>query len=106
MQPGELNRKIYIQSKTTAYDSYNDPIDVWSDDFYCHAMVTTTGGSEFYAAQRLNAATTALFKIRYTRRVTALNRIRYGERIFEILPPINDVNERHEVLLISAKEVI
>ena len=99
------NRRITIQSKTVTYDSYNEPIEAWTDGPTVWASIVTTGGGEFYAAQKLNASTQALFKIRYGTTVTTLDRIKYGNRIFEILS-VNDANEAHRELHISGKEVI
>ena len=106
MNAGEYNRRITIQSKTVTYDSYNEPIETWTDGPTVWASIVTTGGGEFYAAQRLNASTQALFKIRYGTTVTELDRIKYGDRIFEILRPPNDVDEAHRELHISGKEVV
>ena len=105
MNAGEYNRRITIQSKTVTYDSYNEPIEAWTDGPTVWASIVTTGGGEFYAAQKLNASTQALFKIRYGTTVTVLDRIKYGNRTFEILS-VNDANEAHRELHISGKEVI
>jgi len=105
MNAGEYNRRITIQSKTVTYDSYNEPIETWTDGPTVWASIATTGGGEFYAAQKLNASVQALFKIRYGTPVTVLDRIKYGSRIFEILS-VNDANEAHRELHISGKEVV
>jgi SPP1 family predicted phage head-tail adaptor len=105
MKAGELNRRITIQTKTVTYNTYNEPIEAWADDFNVWASIITTGGGEFYAAQKVIAQTTALFKVRYNTSITPLHRIKYGTKIFEILS-INDVDAKHEELQISAKEVI
>lgn len=99
------NRRIEIQSKSITYDSYNQPIETWTKVSIIWASVVTTGGGEFYAAQKLNATTQAVFKIRYGNGVTVFDRILYNGRIFEILA-VNDVDEAHIELQISAKEVV
>jgi SPP1 family predicted phage head-tail adaptor len=101
---GELNKQIIIQAKTITRNTYNEPIAVWEDLATPWANIITTGGKEYYAAQKLNAETSAVFKIRY-RRISTLNRIKYGNRIFEILS-ISDPEEKHFELLLSCKEVI
>jgi SPP1 family predicted phage head-tail adaptor len=105
MNAGSLNRKIEIQTNTPVPDSFNQPIDNWTTTATAWASIVTTGGGEFYAAQKVNADTQALFKIRYRQGVTTLNRIKYGSRIFEILA-VNDANEAHKELWISAREVV
>jgi SPP1 family predicted phage head-tail adaptor len=106
MNPGNFRTLIMVQKKYLTYNTYNEPIEIWKDSIELWADVITTGGSEFYAAQKLNAATTAVFRTRYVPGIEVIDRIKYGNRIFEILPPVNDVNEKHIELLISAKEVV
>jgi len=67
--------------------------------------IITEGGREFYAAQKMNAEVTAVFQIRYFPGLTVKHRILYGSRVFNILF-INNVGERNEEYLVSAKEVI
>ena len=105
MNPGNFRTRIMVQKKYLTYNSYNEPIETWKDSIELWADVINTGGGEFYAAQKLNAQTTAVFRTRYVSSISSLDRIRYGNRIFEILF-INDVSERHIELLISAKEVV
>ena len=102
---GEMNRRITFQHHTVAYDSYHQPIETWADRMTVWAGVITTGGREYYAAQKLNAETAVVFKIRYTSRVDASMRVKWGDRTFEIIG-INDVDAAHETLLVSAKEVV
>lgn len=106
IRAGKLDQRITFRRKTIAYDSYGEPIETWSDAFTVPAKVTTTGGKEFYAAQKKNAETECLFKIRYTERVNVRMRVKWCGREFEILPPINDVNAKHTELSISGKEVV
>jgi len=104
MQAGKLNRIITIQTKTLTYDADGYPIESWGDSISMWASVVTTGGGEFYAAQKLNASTEAVFKARYTTGITVLNRIKYGTRIFEILS-LNEIDGMATELWISAKEL-
>ena len=105
MQAGELNRQITFRQKTVTYNSYNEPIETWADAFTVWSQVITKGGTEFYAAQKLYAETSAVFKIRNTARVRVKLRIKFGGRTFAILG-INEVNGMRKELLISCKEVI
>jgi len=106
MNAGELDTQITIQHKTVAYDTYNQPQESWVDLIVLWAAVITTGGREFYAAQKLNAETTAVFKLRYISGIKPTMRIKYGNKIYQILPPINDVENKHIELQIAAKEVV
>lgn len=106
IKAGELDKKIVLQVKSRIKDSDGYSAETWSDVMTPWAAVKTTGGGEFYAAQKLNADTECLFKIRYLANVNKkIMRIKYGNRYFDILH-VNDVEARHEELLISAKEVV
>ena len=63
---GELNTKIIFQSKSDIFNEYNEPEENWVDTCTRWAAVKIAGGREFWAAQRLNAETSAVFKIRYS----------------------------------------
>lgn len=104
--PGDLNQQIVVQEKTVTYDTVNQPIETWSEFDTVYAQIITSGGGELYTAQRINAETTAVFKIRKLTGITTLMRILYGTRIFEILPPINNMDERNRLMLIMGKEVV
>jgi SPP1 family predicted phage head-tail adaptor len=106
LKAGELNTRATFLHATKTKAANGQMIDTWVDAFTVPAKKTTTGGKEFYAAQKKNAETTALFTIRYTQRVNATMRVRHGNSTFEILPPINDTDNAHVELLISAKEVV
>lgn len=106
MGAGKYNKRITIQSKTTTYNSYNEPIETWADKTTIWSAITTTGGSEFYAAQKLNVETSAVFTIRFINGITALDRIKYGSKIYEILGSPNNLNGKNKELQISAKEVV
>lgn len=105
MEAGKLNRRITIQMKSVSYNTYNEPVESWTDIFSTWAEVITSGGNEFYAAQKKNASTQALIKTRPTRAINELNRIKIGSRIFEIIAP-PDVNSKKDEMLIAAKEVV
>lgn len=105
MNAGKLNRRITIQKKIITYDSYNQPVETWEDAFTVWAEVLTTGGGEFYAAQKVNAQTQVVFNIRFTKGVSVTDRVKFEGRIFEILS-VNDLNAGRVKLQISAKEVV
>lgn len=105
MNAGLLNRRITIQTKTSAPDSSGQMIDSWSNLFGMWTQVLTSGGKEFYAAQKLRSDVTAVFKVRYTRGISVQQRINYEGRIFEILSA-NDPDGMRRELHISAKEVV
>lgn len=103
-----MNKLIDIQSVSTSADTYGQPIETWTDvtgltNLYCSMI--TTGGREYYAAQKLYSEVTAVFKLRYISGITVQHRVQYGSRYFHILC-VNNVNEHDEFILLYCKEVI
>jgi SPP1 family predicted phage head-tail adaptor len=110
VNPGKLNKRITFQSfNPDATNENGFPISTdqqWSDLKTVWAMVKTLKGREYYQAAAIQAENTTRFVIRYTTGIDNTMRIKYGTRIFEIVaPPIND-DERNMTLTIITKEVI
>lgn len=105
MQAGKLNRRVSIQARTVTYNTMNEEVEAWAHSFYTWAQVVTTGGGEFYAAQRLNSEVSAVFNVRYDKDITIYHRINYGGRTFDILS-VNDVDGGRKKMQIAAKEVL
>lgn len=102
-----MNLQIDIQQNTPTYNSYNEPIESWvgvTGLTSLWASMITTGGREYYAAQKLNAETSAVFKLGYVTGITTTMRVKYGSRYFDILN-VNNKDEKFEYLLLSCKEV-
>lgn len=66
----------------------------------------TLRGREYWEAKGLNAETVGRIRMRYLSGITADMRLVLNSRTFEIIPPINNVNERNKELILTVKEVI
>lgn len=106
MEAGALNRRITIQKRTIATDSDGYHSETWTTHETRMAEKITTGGREFYAAQKLNAETTAVFRVRFTNAITRNMRIVDGARTYEIIAPPNNVDGRSKELLIMTRELV
>lgn len=102
---GELTKKITIQVNTPVKQLDGSKKETWTTLKTVWAKIITEGGKEFFTAQKLNAEVNAVFQIRYFSGLTVKHRILYGTRVFDVLY-INNVGERNEEYLISAKEVV
>jgi SPP1 family predicted phage head-tail adaptor len=101
--------QIDIQQETGSADGYGQVGGTWANVTGLtgiFASMITTGGREYYAAQKLNAETQCVFRFRYMPGITSLMRVKYGSRYFQIISPPNNVNEKFEWILLSCKEVI
>jgi SPP1 family predicted phage head-tail adaptor len=110
MNPGKFNARITFQrdlNKDQEVTNENGfPVENWTDVKTVWAMIKTVQGREYYQAAAVQAENTVRFVIRYTKGITNDMRIVYEGRVFEIIaPPIND-DERNITLTIIAKEVI
>lgn len=111
MNPGLFNKRISIQqlSGTTINDN-GFSVENWENVKTVWAMIKTpndkTSSSEFYEAATTFAKSTLTFVIRFTTGINADMRIKYGERVFEIVSSPIDDNERHKTLTIVGREVI
>ena len=106
MEAGKLNRNITFQENQKAADSDGYSADAWVDVFTRSAQKITTGGREFYAAQKLYAETTAVYILRFTRAINRNMRIKDGTQYYEIIAPPNYVDGKRKELQIIAKELV
>jgi SPP1 family predicted phage head-tail adaptor len=108
MRAGELNHRIIIQTATETSDSYGGVTQTWADTHTVWAARLHKGSREFYAAQKVNAETTDLFKIRYLSGVTSEMRLvdAYdNNKIFDIIGTWEGEGRRQE-LYILCKAVV
>lgn len=84
LSPGELNRRITLQTRTSTQDTYGQAQDTWTDWATCWAKIESMSGNEMVAAQAINAELTHKVTIRYRPGVLASMRLLYGDRIFNI----------------------
>lgn len=102
-----LNTKIKIQSKTIARGGDGSETETWADTITTWADKKTKGSKEFYAAQKINPETTALFIIRYrSTSITKDMRLLEDDRVFEIIGVPDNVGNQNHWINISCKEVM
>lgn len=106
LSSGGFRNKITFQQLVSSTDDSGFPLETWADVKTAWAMIKTLQGREYFAAAAVQAENTTRFVIRYTTGIDNRMRIKYGARIFEIIaPPIND-DEKYNTLTIIAREVI
>ena len=84
LSPGELNRRVTLQVRSSTQDTYGQALDTWTDWATCWAKIDQLSGNEMVVAQAVNAALTHKVTIRYRPGVLASMRLLYGTRIFNI----------------------
>lgn len=86
LDPGKLDRRITIQTRSTSVDAYGTPIETWGDTVTVWAGIEypKTGSSEAYD-DKVNIATTAvIFTIRNRSVNAGENRIEYDGEVYDI----------------------
>ena len=86
INPGQLDRRITLQSRTTAADAFNTPIETWSDLATVWAKVEyPSTGSDEDTASGLNVARRRVdFTIRHRTDVGFVERVRYSGGTYDI----------------------
>lgn len=104
MRTGNLRRRISIQRKDTARDSYGQPNLVWVLVAEVWADIQPLSGRELEIAQAMNAEITHQVTVRYREGITAAMRIVYQGRFFNITSPPLDVDMRHKEMQLMCSE--
>lgn len=103
MHAGLLNQRIIIQQYAPSQDSSGSTTETWSTLATVWAHIRPLRGREFYAANQTEAEISHEVTIRWRRDVTAVNRILFGTRIFDIKGMPNP-EEANEWLIMTCQE--
>ena len=102
---GDLNKKVNVQQNVPIQDAYGEAVDSWNTIFSPWASISPLVGREFFSAQQVNSEISIKIIIRFDARVTSLNRITKGNKVYEILSVINDYDD-NRFLVLMCKEVM
>ena len=81
-----LRHLIAIQVATDSRDATGAPVKTWTDYLpNLRAEMLTSGGREFYAAQKLNAETQVVFRTRYVPNITPAHRVYHNGVAYDII---------------------
>lgn len=106
VRSGELRHRVTIQQKTTAQDTYGQPIETWTNVATVWASIEDLRGREFIEARQVPAAEiTTRVRIRYRTGIEPTMRVIYGSRTLEITAVI-DPDGRKRELELMCQEVI
>jgi len=104
MRASELRHRIIIQASTKISDGMGSFTTSWSDVATIWAGIWPLRPKEVIENMRAEGKLTHRIRIRYRKNLTSANRLKFGNRYFNIKgPPINP-NERNIYLDIMAEE--
>jgi SPP1 family predicted phage head-tail adaptor len=95
MKPGELKHSIIIQAPTQTVDTSGAPTETWTNLVTARAKRMATGGGEFWAAQKMNENTQAVYTIRYYPNLSTKMRLVHGSDNYDILSIVPAIDERY-----------
>ena len=85
MRAGKLDRKITIQEKSVTTSARGEPIETWTDVATVWAQARPNRGSERFGVMQTLGSAVTTFTMRWRDDVTVLNRVRYDDKIWNIL---------------------
>jgi SPP1 family predicted phage head-tail adaptor len=105
---GKLRHRVQIQSSTDAQDGYGEQQKIWATEENVFASIEPIRGREWLEAQQVNLELTHRIIIRHTTNATAKNRIKFGDRIFDIAAPPINIEEKniYQELLCKEKVIV
>lgn len=102
IDPGRLDRRITLQSRTTSRDGEGSAIVAFADEDTIWAQKLSETSSEGRRLLAVRAEATIVFRIRYRSSLTSQHRIYFGGRYYDIVGDPVEEGFR-ETLLVTAR---
>lgn len=104
MQAGTLRRQVVIEQPSGAQNGLGEPAQSWSEVATVPAHIEPMGGREALVAGQLNAMSSYAIRLRFYPGLSTRMRVRYGDRVFEIVT-VQNVDERNREIVLSCIEI-
>lgn len=105
MRAGRLRHKIEIQHSVETQDSIGAVVNNWQTFTQTRASYEPKTGKEAYAAMQEHAETSAVFRLRFRKGITAKMRLIYDGRIFDIESVVDMYGRGRELQLMCVENV-
>lgn len=89
MRAGTLRHRVTFQRPISATNARGEKTKSWSDYRTVSALIRPTSGRDFLDVHQTETETTAIITCRYIAGVKPSMRIKFEDRYFEIVHPIN-----------------
>jgi SPP1 family predicted phage head-tail adaptor len=105
MNPGRLDRRLVIQSRSTTRDDEGSPVVAFANEAEVWAQKLDLNSREARSAGSLRAETTLLLRIRYRSSLTAQHRLYFEGKYYDVNgDPIEDVSMgRRAAMLVQGR---
>ena len=84
MQAGKLRHRVELQRATVTADSHGDQVKAWTTLRTVWASIEPLSGREYLQGAQTSSDITARIKIRGGVTLTPKDRVKYGDRVFDI----------------------
>ena len=97
---GKLNREIVVEQRSTAKDASGQQLDVWTQFCKTRAQIEPMSGAEVVSAGAQLGETMHQVIVRYRPGFRASMRIKYQDRIFDILSVLDDFSMHRKTTML------
>ncbi len=103
MKAGQLRHRIVIEKQTQTKNAIDEIILTWSTFCTVWAAIEPATGQTYYAANQLEAKVDGRVRIRYRDDIEPTMRIKYGDRILNIVSIVHPQENRRELHLMYSE---
>lgn len=102
---GKLRHRITLEQLTQSADPQsNEPIETWTQRETVWASIEPISANERYASMQIQGEVTHTVVIRAISGLTGQWRVRHEGRVFHLVEPPIDVDERGKKMILLCKE--
>ena len=105
MRIGKLNRRIDILEFVVMRNEYGEEVGTWTKKESVWAKIEPISGTEYFKSQKPVAENTTTITIRYNKNISVLNRIKYQNKLYEIIG-VSDDETLHTTTILNCKEKV
>jgi len=103
LKPGEARHLVQIQRRRLQTAAFGEQVEIWDTVCETYAAIRSLSGREFFAAQQVMSTATHEIKMRWPCDMTVRDRIKFGQRAFDIVN-ITNIAERNIELILTCVE--
>lgn len=105
MRAGTLRNLISIEKEEHTTNEYGEALSIWIEVQKAWASIYPARGTEKWQSAERHAKATHEIAIRFVPGITPKHRIKFGNRIFNIISVLN-TGERNKQLKIIVEEIV
>ena len=108
MQAGALKKRVTLQTRSPAVDSFGQQVTTWADAFTVWASIEPLSARELFAAQATQSTVSHKVTVRYRAEITnpvavAAMRVVYAGRQFNVQGALNIDESRRCIELLATE---